>query len=132
MSHTTGSEGISFAIPSNVARRVYEDIIRHGRVIYPWFGVIMRPLTPSLAQQLRLPGTRGALVDATLANSPAERSGLQTGDVILSFNDRPILDWKDLKNRVAEAQVGTPANFSILRNGKPLALKVVMEEAPTN
>ena len=132
MSRTTGSEGISFAIPSNVARRVYEDIIRHGRVIYPWFGVIMRPLTPSLAQQLRLPGTRGALVDATLANSPAERSGLQTGDVILSFNDRPILDWKDLKNRVAEAQVGTPANFSILRNGKPLALKVVMEEAPTN
>jgi Do/DeqQ family serine protease len=132
MSRAPGSEGISFAIPSNVARRVYEDIINHGRVIYPWFGVIMRPLTPSLAQQLSLPDTRGALVDATLAHSPAERSGLQTGDVILSFNGRPILDWKDLKNRVAEAQVGTPASFSVLRNGKPLILKVVMEEAPTN
>ena len=132
LSRSGGSEGISFAIPSNVARRVYEDIIQHGRVIYPWFGVVMRPLTPSLAQQLSLPDTRGALVAATLANSPAERSGLQGGDVILSFNGRPILDGNDLKNRVAEAQVGTPASFSVLRSGKPLALKVVMEEAPTN
>ena len=132
ISRSGGSEGISFAIPSNVARRVYQDIIQHGRVIYPWFGVVMRPLTPSLAQQLSLPDTRGALVAATLANSPAERSGLQGGDVILSFNGRPILDGKDLKNRVAEAQVGTPASFAVLRGGKPLTLKVVMEEAPTN
>ena len=130
ISRSGGSEGISFAIPSNVARRVYEDIIQHGRVIYPWFGVVMRPLTPSLAQQLSLPDTKGALVAATLANSPAERSGLQGGDVILSFNSRPIRDGKDLKNRVAEAQVGKPAHFTVLRAGKPLELSIVMEEAP--
>ncbi len=132
ISSSGGSEGISFAIPSNVARRVYEDIIQHGRVIHPWFGVVWRPLTPSLAQQLSLPDIRGALVAATLADSPAERSGLQGGDVILSFNAHPILDWKDLRNRIAETQVGTLANFTVLRGGKSLNMKAVMEEEPTN
>jgi Do/DeqQ family serine protease len=132
LSSSGGSEGIGFAIPSNVARRVYEDIVQHGRVIHPWFGVVMRPLTPTLARQLELPDAHGALVAATLANSPAERSGLQPGDVILSFNNRPIRDDKDLRNRVAEAQVGTPAKFTVLRAGAPLELSAVMEEEPTN
>jgi S1-C subfamily serine protease len=132
LSHNGVSEKIGFAIPSNVARKVYEDIIRQGRVIRPWFGVVMQPLSEGLAKQLGLPDTRGALVAATLASSPAEKSGLQSGDVIVSFNGRPILDGKDLRNRVAEAQVGTSAPFQILRAGKPIALKVIMEEAPPN
>ena len=132
ISRSGGSEGIGFAIPSNVARKVYEDIIEHGRVIHPWFGVVMRPLTPSLAAQLGLPDTQGALVATTLANSPAEQSGLQGDDVILSFNGRPIRDGKDLKNRVAESQVGTPLKFTVLRAGKPLELSAVMQEAPAN
>ena len=130
ISRSGGSEGIGFAIPSNVARRVYEDIIEHGRVIHPWFGVVMRPLTPSLAEQLGLPDTNGALVATTQSNSPAERSGLEGGDVIISFNGRPIRDGKDLKNRVTEAQVGTPVKFTVLRSGSPLELSAVMEEAP--
>ncbi len=130
ISRSGGSEGIGFAIPSNVARRVYEDIIQRGRVIHPWLGVVMRPLTKSLARQLGLPDSRGALVAATLANSPAERGGLMGGDVILSFNGRPVHDGKDLRNRVAEAPVGATARFSVLRAGKPLELKVTMEEEP--
>ena len=130
ISRSGGSEGIGFAIPSNVARRVYEDIIQRGRVIHPWLGVVMRPLTKSLARQLGLPDSRGALVAATLANSPAERGGLMGGDVILSFNGRPVRDGKDLRNRVAEAPVGATASFSVLRAGKPLELKVTMEEEP--
>ena len=126
------SERIGFAIPSNVARKVYDDIVQRGRVVRPWFGVVMRPLNENLAHQLGLPDTRGALVAATLAASPAEKSGLLSGDVIVSFNGRPILDGSDLRNRVAEAQLGTTANLRILRAGKPLDLKVVMEEAPPN
>jgi serine protease Do len=132
ISSSGASEGFSFAIPSNVARRVYEDILQHGRVIHPWFGVVWRPLTPSLAKQLRLPDTQGALVAATLVDSPAKRSGLQSGDVIRYFNAHPIRDWKDLRNRIAEAQVGTPANIAVLREGKLLNLKAVMEEEPPN
>lgn len=132
LSRSGGSEGIGFAIPSNVARRVYEDIVQRGRVIHPWFGMVWQPLTPTLAHQLGLADTQGALVAATLANSPAERSGLQRGDLILSFNGHSIRDGKDLRNRVAEAEVGTPAKFSILRDGKTLDLSVVMEEEPAN
>ena len=130
ISRSGGSEGIGFAIPSNVGRRVYEDIVQRGRVIHPWFGVVMRPLTPNLARQLGLPDTRGTLVAATMANSPAERSGLLGGDVIVNFNGHPLRDAQDLRNRVAEAQVGVPASFSVLRQGKPLDLSVVMEEEP--
>ncbi|MEI6321598.1 MAG: trypsin-like peptidase domain-containing protein [bacterium] len=132
LSRSGGSEGIGFAIPSNVARRVYEDIVQRGRVIHPWFGMVWQPLTPTLARQLGLSHTQGALVAATLENSPAERSGLQRGDLILTFNGHSIRDGKDLRNRVAEAEVGTPAKFSILRDGKTLELSVVMEEEPAN
>ena len=88
-------------------------------------------MTPSLAHQLGLPDARGALVATTLVNSPAQRSGLKEGDVIITFNGHQIRDWKDLRNRTAEAQVGTPAKFTILRATKPLELSVVMEEEPT-
>jgi serine protease Do len=132
LSRSGGSEGIGFAIPSNVARRVYEDIVQRGRVIHPWFGVVMRPLNASLAKQLGLPDANGALVAATLLGSPAERSCLVGGDVITSFNGHPIRDGKDLRNRVAEAEVGAPTTIEILRAGKPLQLSVTMIEEPTN
>jgi len=132
ISRSGGSEGIGFAIPSNVARRVYEDIVQRGRVIHPWFGVVMRPLNASLAKQLGLPDSNGALVAATLAGSPAERSGLLGGDVIVSFNGHPIRDGKDLRNRVAEAGVGPPIGLGVLRSGRPLQLSVTMIEEPTD
>ena len=130
ISRSGGSEGIGFAIPSNVARRVYDDIVQRGRVIHPWLGVVMRPLNASLARQLGLADARGALVAATMAGSPAERGGLSGGDVITSFNGHLIRDVKDLRNRVAEAEIGSPATMEILRAGKPLQIRVVTEEEP--
>lgn len=130
ISRSGGSEGIGFAIPSNVARRVYDDIVQRGRVIHPWLGVVMRPLNASLARQLGLADTRGALVAATMAGSPAERGGLTGGDVITSFNGHLIRDVKDLRNRVAEAEIGSQATMEILRSGKPLQIKVMTEEEP--
>ena len=130
ISRSGGSEGIGFAIPSNVARRVYDDIVQRGRVIHPWLGVVMRPLNASLARQLGLADTRGALVAATMVGSPAERGGLTGGDVITSFNGHLIRDVKDLRNRVAEAEIGSPATMEILRAGKPLQIKVMTEEEP--
>jgi Do/DeqQ family serine protease len=129
-SRSGDTDGIGFAIPSNVARRVYDDIVQRGRVIHPWLGVVMRPLNASLAQQLGLTDTRGALVAATMAGSPAERGGLTGGDVIVSFNGYPVRDVKDLRNRVAESEIGTPVSMDILRGGKEAKVKVVMEEEP--
>ena len=129
-SRSSDTEGIGFAIPSNVARRVYDDIVQRGHVIHPWLGVVMRPLNASLAQQLGLADTRGALVAATLAGSPAERGGLTGGDVIISFNGYPVRDVKDLRNRVAESEIGTPVSMDILRAGRAAKVRVIMEEEP--
>ena len=130
ISRSGGSEGIGFAIPSNVARRVYQDIVQRGRVIHPWFGVVMRPLNDSLARQLGLRDTKGALVAATMAGSPADKAGVLGGDVILSFNGHPIVDAKDLKKRVSETEIGSPVSMAVLRNGQPHDLSITMEEEP--
>lgn len=131
-SRSGNTEGIGFAIPSNVARRVYDDIVQRGRVIHPWLGVVMRPLNASLAQQLGLADTRGALVAATMAGSPAERAGLAGGDVIVSFNGYPVRDVKDLRNRVAESEIGSPVSMDVLRAGQATQVKVIMEEEPAD
>lgn len=130
LSHSGGSEGIGFAIPSNVARRTYEEIVRKGRVSHPWLGVVMRKLNQRLACQLGLTDSNGALVAATMAGSPADRGGLASGDVIVSFNGQPIRDGNDLRIRVAETAVGTQVTLGILRQGSPRQVSVTMEEEP--
>lgn len=130
ISRSGGSEGIGFAIPSNVARRIYENIVLRGRVIHPWLGVVMRPLNERLAHQLGLSDTKGALIAATMAGSPADRGGLSGGDVIVSFNGQPIRDGNDLRIRVAEADIGSTATLGILRGGTPLQVSLKLEEEP--
>ncbi|MEI6279493.1 MAG: trypsin-like peptidase domain-containing protein [Verrucomicrobiae bacterium] len=124
------TDGIGFAIPANTVRRIFENIRDYGRVIRPWFGVVMLPLTPALATQLNLPDSRGALVQATLENSPASRGGVRPGDVILAYNGRPVATWKDLRNRVAETEPGQEVALDIRRDGKPCTLRVKIEKQP--
>jgi len=131
-SNTGGSQGIGFAIPSNVARRVYEDILQYGRVIHPWFGVEMRPITPQISAALGLGDSSGALVAVAFPDSPAGKAGILPGDVITSFNGRPIIDSIDLRNRVAETKPGQKVALKILREGKPVDLDVLIEAQPGN
>lgn len=122
--------GIGFAIPSNTVRRVYESIRDFGRVIRPWFGVVMLPIPPSAAAQLGLPDSQGALIQEVLAGSPAAQAGLRPGDVILAYNDRPIADWKELRSRVGETEPGREIPVDLLRNGKKLRVPVKIEKQP--
>ena len=124
------TDGIGFAIPSNTVRRIFESIRDHGRFIRPWFGVNMIPLTPALAAQLQLGDIRGALVGATVENSPASRAGVQPGDVIISFNGRQILDWIDLRNRVAETDPGKQIPLVVKRAGHEINLTATAEKQP--
>jgi len=130
ISNSGGAEGLGFAIPSNVARRIYNNIIEHGHVIRPWFGIVLRPLNTSLARQLGLHSTTGALIAAIHPNSPAEKAGLKIGDIIMTFNDHSIKDWIDLRNRVAETYTGETVHLTVLREGRSLPMNVTIQEEP--
>jgi serine protease Do len=124
------AEGIGFAIPSNVVKRVYESIRDHGRFVRPWFGVESKPLSSRMAAQLGVKDARGALVVMALDGSPAERAGVLPGDVIVEFNGRPIRDHVDLRNRVAETEIGEPIAVRLLRSGREMALNVKVGPEP--
>jgi len=130
ISQSGGAEGLSFAIPSNVAHRIYNNIIEYGHVARPWFGVATRSLNPALAEQLGLKTTSGALVVATLPGSPAEVAGVQSGDLIVEFNGKPIIDRVDLRNRVAETEIGKNISIALLRKNTPITLTVKIEAEP--
>ncbi|MDD5351520.1 MAG: PDZ domain-containing protein, partial [Chthoniobacteraceae bacterium] len=124
------STGIGFAIPSNTVRRVFESIRDNGRFIRPWFGAVMQGMTPQLAQQLAMPDASGALVLLIYRGSPAERAGLQPYDVVTEFNGHAIRDQVDLRNRVAETNIGQKVSIRARRAGKDLELQAVITAEP--
>jgi serine protease Do len=124
------TDGIGFSIPANTVRRVYENIRDHGRVIRPWFGVTMIPLTPALAAHLGLDNQRGALVAEPIAGSPAARAGIQSGDLIISYNGRPVADSTDLRNRIVESEPGREVVLTVKRRGQTLTLRALIEKQP--
>ena len=124
-------QGIGFAIPSNTVRRVFESIRDHGRFIRPWFGAYMRSLTPQLVQQLGLPDASGVLILLVYEGSPAEKGGVKPGDVIIEFNGKTVHDLIDLRNRVAETDIGQEIAMRVRREGKELRLQTVMAAEPT-
>ena len=103
---TGGWAGISFAIPSNTARRTLESLLKKGRVIRTYLGVAMQDLTPDLAKALGLSDSRGALVTDVMSGSPAEKAGLKRDDVIRKFDARPVDDILALRSRVADVDPG--------------------------
>lgn len=123
-------QGISFAIPSNVAQDIYGKLKENRRIVRGWLGVRMTNLTDELARELGLETTEGALVVEVVAESPAEAAGLEPGDVILRWNDLPIEDPPALSIAVARTEVGTQAEVEILRDGARQTITVEVEERP--
>jgi S1-C subfamily serine protease len=125
-----GSSGISFAIPSNVAMRVFDDIVKRGRISRPWFGAITVPLTPQIAAQFQIGVTTGNLVQSVVQGSPAARAGIQPWDVIQALDGTPVRDSVDIVNRLAEMKEGDRVNVSVWRKGKKLQIPVTVERQP--
>ncbi len=129
-SETGGWLGISFAIPSNTARRALDSIIRVGRVVRPFLGILMGDLTDDLALQFKAPDKQGALIHDVLPNSPAARAGLRSGDIIRKLNGEAVKSSTDLRNRIAQIEVGTRVGITYLRDGTEHSATVEIVESP--
>jgi len=130
-SRTGGFMGLSFAIPVEVAMDVVKQLKQSGTVSRGWLGVYIQEITHEIAQSFNLKKPVGALVSQVIENSPAERAGFKAGDVILSFNQKPIIDSSDLPPLVGRVPVGTKVKVIILRNGDKKSLQVTIDELPT-
>lgn len=123
--------GISFAIPSNVARRALESVLKNGRIVRGYLGVNMQGITPEDARRLNLPDIQGALIVEVLPGSPADRAGLKPGDVIRRFNGRPVADIFALRSRVAETDLAARLELGILRGGREQNVTAEIVEMPS-
>ena len=125
-SRSGGYQGIGFAIPVSLAKRVMEQIIETGSVTRGWFGVDVADITPELAESLGLKGTRGAIVGAIERGSPAERSGIKLGDVIFSIDGRVVPDVTTALNAIAEVPPGKSVPVKVVRRNQELTLEVTV------
>lgn len=123
-----GNVGIGFAIPSNMASRLMNQIIAHGSVRRGQLGVAVQDLTPELARAFRIPANQGAVIAQVSPRSAAARAGLQEGDVVLNINGRPIRDSGSLRNAIGLLEVGEPIQLDILRNGNPQTIDAKLGE----
>ena len=123
-------QGIGFAIPINVARRVAGALIAKGRVVRGWLGVSLQPVSDELAETLGSQKGKGAVVARVLPGSPAAKAGLSPNDVIVGVGDVAVEDLQHLQRLVLDAPVDRPLTLKVLRKGKEVAVAVTIAEAP--
>ncbi|HEX5708453.1 MAG TPA: DegQ family serine endoprotease [Pyrinomonadaceae bacterium] len=129
LSPSGGNIGIGFAIPSNMAKNVMEQLIKSGRVRRGQLGVNIQPVTTEIAANLGLPeGTRGVIINNVVAGSAAERAGLRRGDVVTAFNGQPVSDTNSLRNRVASTQPGAEVTLTVVRDGREQQVRASLGE----
>jgi serine protease Do len=124
-SESGGYQGIGFAVPSNLARRIVDELLKYGEVRRGSIGFIgVEKLTPELARELGMNNASGALVARMGRSSEAYRAGVQPGDVIVAFNGQPVDDPSQLSRMVMDAKIGTTATLKVLRNGRTIEVQV--------
>lgn len=129
LSESGGFEGIGFAIPSNMAVRVVDQLIRNGKVIRGWMGVSVQDLTPDLAKSFGLQFPKGALIADVAKDGPADKAGLKRGDVILAYQGKEIADSSALRNAVANTSPGQEEPVTIWRAKKKEEVRIKIGNA---
>jgi serine protease Do len=125
------AQGIGFAIPINSARRIAKEILQNGRVVRPYLGISSVTLNRDIAESYEIPREDGVLVVKVGRGSPANRSGVSAGDVILEADKRPLKTWEDLQHTIQNKKVGESLELSIGRNAEQGSVTVILGEAPT-
>jgi Do/DeqQ family serine protease len=123
-------QGIGFAIPINLARKVANDLIGKGRVTRGWLGITFQKATPELARSLGLQEGAGLVIGQVMPKSPAEAAGLKSGDVLLRFNGQPVTDLQRLQGLVADLEVGREVEIAFRRGQETRSVKVKVGEMP--
>ena len=125
-----GGSGIGFAIPSNMARRIYTELQAKGRVTRGWLGVSIQPLTSELAKSFGAKDNKGVLLSEVMADSPAAKAGLQSGDILLEFQGKKMEAPADLQRAVGFTSPGASVKVKVWRDQGEKAVEVKVGEAP--
>jgi Do/DeqQ family serine protease len=128
-SETGGYQGIGFAVPSNLARKVVEQLLAHGRVVRGWIGITrVTDVNEDTAAALGLRGVQGIVVMELIRRSPADVAGVLPGDVILAVDGRDVENAGQLRNELAGAEVGAKLRLTLMRQGRKMDVRVTVEE----
>src|SRR2546430_12996143 len=126
---TGGNIGIGFAIPSNMARTVMDQLVKNGKVRRGQLGIVVSRVTSDLAASLGMPEAKGVIVNSVRAGSGAERAGIRQGDVITAINDTPVSESNAFRNRVASNAPGTEVTLTVLRDNREQKIRAALGEA---
>jgi len=125
-----GNQGIGFAVPVNLARTVMDQILKTGKVTRAYIGIVPQDMTPAMARAFGDKDLSGALVGDVSPNSPAQKAGLQKGDIITSMNGKPVNDSNDLRMTVSMMAPGSRVDLKVTRDGAVRDIPVTLEEMP--
>ncbi|MEM2928107.1 MAG: trypsin-like peptidase domain-containing protein [Nitrososphaerota archaeon] len=124
------AQGIGFAIPINKVKKIAEDLIKYGKVIRPWLGIYGVDLTPQLSSYYNLPVQEGVIIAKVIRGSPADISGIEEGDIILSVDRMPIKNMMELQKIIQNKKVGEEVTIRIIRDYKTYDVKVELSKSP--
>jgi Do/DeqQ family serine protease len=125
---TGGNIGIGFAIPSNMAKTVMDQLVKNGKVRRGQLGISVSRVTSDLAASLGMPDAKGVIVNSVRSGSAAEKAGLRQGDVITAINDNPVSDTNAFRNRVAGNGPGTEVTLTIMRDNREQKIRATLDE----
>lgn len=130
-SRSGGSQGIGFAIPTNLVRDILDDLIVRGRVVRGWLGIEAQEISSALANSFNIKAPRGVIVSNVVPNGPADRAGVKAGDVILSIDHKPMLDAQAAMVDIAEVEPGRELPLLLYRDGQRIKVTIEVGERPT-
>jgi serine protease DegQ len=125
-----GSLGIGFAIPTSTAKKVMEQIIQSGSVTRGWVGIAVQELTPELAESFKLKDTQGVLIAEVVRGSPADKSGIKAGDILVSIDGKPMTDSTTMLETISALPPGKVALLKLMRNQSEVAIQVKVGKRP--
>ena len=129
-SQSGGYQGIGFAVPINMARKIMRDLIDKGTVSRGWLGVGIQDVSHDLTKAFKLKSTKGSLITGVMQDTPAQKAGMRKGDVVIRINDKLIQNSNHLRNEIANAGAYAEIEMELIRDGKTVLLKLKLDERP--